>query len=135
MRGYLGRYCDDAAVVERLLDELERRGYLCEARLAEQIIRTRRSRASAARIRHELNRRRLESEVVAESTSALERGDMDAAVVLWKKRFRAPPKDRSERERQLRFLLNRGFSHAIALKVIRMMAEGTGITDEGRFDA
>jgi regulatory protein len=120
MRGYLRRYSDDVAEIERLLDEFEQRGYLSEARLAEQVIRSRRSRASSTRIRQELDRRGIAAEIVAESTRALESGDVDAAVSLWKKRFRVPPEDRVERERQLRFLLNRGFSHAIALRVIRI---------------
>jgi len=119
MQRYLERYCDDDQVVARLLDDLQSRGLLSESRLADQVIRSRRARASAGRIRQEMGRRGISDDVIAQSTAGLDDGDLNSALDLWRKRFRAPPADRSQRERQLRFLLNRGFSLAIALKVLR----------------
>jgi len=119
MQRYLERYCDDAEIVTRLLDDLQSRGWLSESRLADQVIRSRRARASAGRIRQEMARRGISDDVIAQSTAGLDAGDLDFALALWRKRFLAPPADRSQRERQLRFLLNRGFSLAIALKVLR----------------
>ena len=128
MQNYLQRYCDDATIVARLLDDLQSRGYLCEARLAEQVIRARRPRASASRVRQELARRGIAGEVIADSTVGLEASDLQAALALWRKRFRAPATDRVQRERQLRYLRNRGFNHAIALKVLR------AVGDDDEFD-
>jgi regulatory protein len=119
MQRYLERYCDDDQVVSRLLDDLQQRGLLSESRLADQVIRSRRARASAGRIRQEMARRGISDDVIAQSTEGLDGGDLNSALALWRKRFRTPPADRSQRERQLRFLLNRGFSLAIALKVLR----------------
>jgi regulatory protein len=119
MRRYLERYCDDAETVTRLLDDLQSRGWLSESRLADQVIRSRRARASAGRIRHEMARRGISDDVIAQSTAGLDGGDLDCALALWRNRFRAPPTERLQHERQLRFLLNRGFSLAIALKVLR----------------
>lgn len=119
MQAYLERYCEDHAAVVRMLDELEQRGYLSETRLADQVIRAQRARSSAARIRQQLARRGVGAEVIAATTETLDRGDLQAALALWHKRFRELPSDRATRERQIRYLLNRGFSHAIALKVLR----------------
>jgi len=112
--------CEDPDVLGPLLDDLEARGWLSEARLAAQFVRLRRPRASAARIRHELARRGVETDTVAESTSGLEAGDLAAALALWRRRFGEPPAERTQRERQLRFLLNRGFALGIALEVLRI---------------
>jgi regulatory protein len=119
MRAYLERYCSDANLVARLLDELAERGWLSEARLAEQMIRTRRARGGAQRIRYEMARRGIPNEVIAQSTAGLEAGDLPLAIRLLRRRFREPPADRDERERQLRFLLNRGFDRAIARKALQ----------------
>ena len=120
MKRYLERYCDDVEIVSRLLDDLQQSGLLSEARLADQVIRSRRARASAGRIRQEMARRGLGDDVIAQSTADLDAGDLNSALALWRKRFCSPPADRLQRERQLRFLLYRGFSLATALKVLRI---------------
>ncbi|MGH8666520.1 MAG: recombination regulator RecX [Burkholderiales bacterium] len=123
MEHLLAGYCDDGGTLAALLDELQARGWLSEARLAAQLVHSRRSRSSAVRIRQELARHGLKPDVIAESTAGLEETDLTAALALWRRRFGQPAADRAERERQVRFLLNRGFGHGIALKVLRLAAE------------
>jgi regulatory protein len=120
MQRLLSAHCSDAHTVAMLLDDLQARGWLSEARLAEQFVDKRRARASAARLRQEMARRGLPHEVIADATSGLEADDLTTALALWRRRFRESATDRPERERQLRFLLNRGFSQAVALKVLRL---------------
>lgn len=127
MRAYLERFCTDAAIVAEVLDQLAARGWLSEARLAEQVIRLRRARGGVQRIRHEMARRGIAREVIAASTAGLEQGDFAAAVALLRKRFREAPADRSERERRLRFLLNRGFGRTLAMKAVRAADESDAI--------
>jgi regulatory protein len=124
----LAAYCDDPRMLAAVLDDLQSRGWLSEARLAAQLVHSRRSRAGAQRIRQELARRGIDADVIAESTAGLEESDLAAAMDLWRRRFGEPGGDRRERERQLRFLLNRGFGHGTALKVLRLAAhaEDTG---------
>ncbi|RPI39279.1 MAG: regulatory protein RecX [Betaproteobacteria bacterium] len=120
MQRLLAPHCADAHTVSALLDDLQARGWLSERRLAEQLIDSRRSRASAARIRQEMARRGLADAIIAIATAGLDAHDVATALALWRKRFRELAADRTERERQLRFLLNRGFSQAVALKVLRI---------------
>jgi regulatory protein len=102
-----------------LLDELQMQGWLSDARLADQIVHARRSRVGTARIRLELKRRGLSADAVAAATLGLDAGDSAAATALWQRRFGRVAEDRGQRERQLRFLLSRGFSRSVALKVLR----------------
>jgi regulatory protein len=118
--------CEDPDALVPLLDELEACGWLSEARLAAQLVRLRRPRASAARIRQELARRGVQADTLADSTRGLDAGDMAAALALWQRRFGQPAADRAQRERQLRFLVSRGFSHGMALRVLRI---GEGSAD------
>ncbi|MCC6534906.1 MAG: recombination regulator RecX [Burkholderiales bacterium] len=115
----LAPHATDAQALAAVLDELQAQGLLSEARLAEQVIASRRHRASAARIRHELARRGLDADTIATAGGDLDGGDLAVATALWQRRFGAPAADRAERERQLRFLLNRGFGRALALRVVR----------------
>jgi regulatory protein len=105
--------------VAALLDELQAQGWLSEARLAEQLVSRRRAGAGAARIRLELKRRGLSGEAVTAATVGLDAGDLAAASALWQRRFGAAAQDRSQRERQFRYLLGRGFSRSVASKVLR----------------
>lgn len=109
---------EDATIVDRLLDELQSQGWLSDARLAEQLVNGRRSRLGASRIRLELRRRGVCEEVVDDATQGLEAGDFAVALALWRRRFGKVAGERTERERQLRFLMARGFGHAMALKVL-----------------
>jgi regulatory protein len=120
MQRLLARRCENPALVTQVLDELAQRGWLSEARLASQLIDTRRSRAGAARIRQEMARRGLGRDVIETATAGLEATDLDAAVALWRRRFGMVAADRAERARQVRFLLRRGFGHGVALKVLRI---------------
>jgi len=119
MRRSLAAHSSDAAMLEHVLDQLQVRGWLSEARMAEHFVGTRRARMSTTRMRQEMTRRGLDADVIAQSTAGLEQADLPVAAALWRKRFRSPPQDRKEREKQLRFLLQRGFSQAVALKVLR----------------
>lgn len=119
MRRLLDPGGDDAARVDPLLDELQSQGWLSEIRLAEQVVNGRRNRLGAGRIRLELRRRGLSEEVVDDATAGLEAGDFPVALALWRRRFGKVARERAERERQLRFLMARGFGHAMALKVLR----------------
>jgi regulatory protein len=110
---------DEVALVDQLLDDLQTQGWLSEARLAEQVVNTRRSRGSAGRIRLELRRRGLPQDAIDGATEGLEAGDFAVALDLWRRRFGKIADDRAERERQLRFLLARGFGQGMALKVLR----------------
>lgn len=125
MQRLLARRCDDPALVSQVLDELAERGWLSEARLASQLIDARRSRAGAARIRQEMARRGLDSEVIEAATAGLEASDLEAALALWRRRFGTAAADQAQRARQVRFLLQRGFGHGVALKVLRIAQRGS----------
>jgi regulatory protein len=126
MQQLLGRRCPDSFLVAAVLDELQARGWLSEGRLAAQLVHSQRSRAGAARIRREMSRRGIDPDVIAAASAGLETGDRAAALALWRRRFGTVAADRRQRERQLRFLLQRGFGPGLALEVLRIAAREEG---------
>ncbi len=109
----------EPAEVAHTLDELERLGYLSDARFAQALVAQKAERFGRRAIAHALRERRIEPEVAREALAALANDDETArAKAVWSRRFRAPPADERERARQIRFLIARGFSVAIALSIV-----------------
>ena len=108
-----------AARIEKILDELQAKGLLSDARFAAVLTRTRAERFGAARIRYEMREHDLPDAVVRPAMEQLKATEEARARDLWKRRFGRPPADASERARQMRFLAQRGFSTAVVLRVVR----------------
>jgi regulatory protein len=96
--------------VEGLLDDLTARGWLSDARFAEQSIRSKSRRFGPLKLAHELRSKGVEVETVSaafraagvEGTASIER--------VWRSRFSTPAVNNRERARQVRFLQGRGFA-------------------------
>ena len=106
------------AELEALLDELQAQGWLSDARFAEALSRNRATRQGVARIRSELRQRGVGAEQVEQATAALAGSEAERAQQVWQKKFGQPPLDASERARQIRFLLGRGFATGLACRVV-----------------
>ncbi len=102
--------------VETLLQWLEARGYLNDARFVEVRLRARQSRFGNLRIQHELRQHGVTLD--ADSHQALQQSEFERARALWSRRYAAPPVDARARLRQMRFLAARGFSLAVVRRVV-----------------
>jgi regulatory protein len=110
---------EDPVEIERLLDDLEERGWLSETRVAEQFIHTRRGRFGARRIERDLRGKGVSDEAVAAALPQLKEGELEAARGVWRRKFGRQPRTASERGRQVRFLQGRGFELEVIFKVIK----------------
>lgn len=123
----LAAYVEDAAELERVLDDFTVRGWLSEARAAEQLVRAKRGRFGAARIRQALTGKGVPQHLIAASLETLKATELETARAVWARKFRTAPGTPAERARHVRFLQARGFSVEIALRVVR----GGGAEDAG----
>lgn len=106
----LSAYEQSPHVLSDLLDQLEHDGYLSTERFAEQTKRARRSRFGSQRIVHELKEKGVDAHLIAEILPGLKETDLETAWQIWQKKFGTPPGDHKERGKQMRFLINRGFT-------------------------
>jgi len=121
----LAPHAEDPAEVERVLDELEQRGWLSERRVVEQVVHARRARFGARRIGRELLEKGISEEGVAAALLGLKSGEQEAARAVWLRKFGGrQPRGLAERARQVRFLQGRGFDFEVILKVIGGREEG-----------
>lgn len=110
---------DVGPCLDKLLDWLQERDYLSEARFVESRLHARAARFGARRIIQELAQHGVR--VDDETKQALRRSELDRARDVWRRKFAAPPADAATRARQARFLSARGFS----ADVIRLVLRGT----------
>jgi regulatory protein len=115
--------------VERALDELTAQGYLSDARYAEAVVAGRGGRFSRRAIAHALAEKRVTPEAAEAALAPLRARDEQAdAHALWERRFGTPPRDEREKARHVRFLLSRGYSMSVALRVLK--AAGSAGADD-----
>lgn len=106
------------AAVEALLDALAADGYLSETRFVESRLHLRAGRFGSQRIQQELAQHGLKLD--AEQQAALRATELERAREVWSKRFGPEPAtDASERARQTRFLLARGFAADIVRRLLK----------------
>ena len=119
LQAKLQPHAEDPAEIEPLLDDLEKRGWLSEARFVEQLTTVRRRRFGAARILYELREKGVSEAALAAAQSRLKDGEVESARAVWKKKFGSLPTSLEERARQARFLAGRGFSAEAVHTVLR----------------
>ena len=95
-------------IVAQLLDELQATGYLSEARFVESRIHHRARKWGAHRIQHEMRQHNLA--IPPEAMDALKQTELARAHEVWQRKFSAAANTATERAKQTRFLMNRGFS-------------------------
>jgi regulatory protein len=107
------------ADVERVLDELQRRGLLSEERYAAAVVRTRSARYGNARLKQELKARGVPAPAAAAALAATSASEFERAKAVWMRRFGVLPTSLAERARQVRFLQSRGFDSAVVRRILK----------------
>lgn len=100
----------DRQQIETLLDDFERKGLLDDARTAEAVVHARAARYGTRRLAMDLRARGIEDAVIDQALRHTPATELQRARELWRRRFGRLPADLTERARQQRFLMARGFS-------------------------
>jgi len=117
----LAAHEEEPGQLRRVLDELQAKGFIDHARVAESLIHRRAGKLGAARIRQELQAKGLDAELVAQTVAGLRATEVQRAREVWQRRFDAPPADAAERGKQTRFLAARGFDGEVIRRVLSGM--------------
>jgi regulatory protein len=106
----LQAYASSADDLESLLDELTRRKLLSDERYAESRARALSRKFGTSRVTHELRARGIGKDLVTAASKIVRETEVERARAVWRRKFRAVPRTREERAKQMRFLQSRGFS-------------------------
>jgi regulatory protein len=118
LRTRLNAHAEDSHSLEALLDELERSGWLSEARFVEAVLHARRGRFGSARIARELRAKGASEEAIEHAIADAAKTELQAAREVWRKKFGHAPSNLAERARQTRFLASRGFGADVIHRVL-----------------
>jgi len=102
----------------QVLDELQAKDFISEARVVESVINRRAARFGASRIKYELQNKGLGAEAVAEAVNRLKASELERAREIWRKKFDGPAPDAAGRAKQMRFLAARGFGGDVIRRVV-----------------
>ena len=117
----LAAHAESPEQLARVLDELQAKDFISEARVVESVINRRAAKFGAARIRHELQGKGLAPEAVAEAVTTLKASEVERAREVWRKKFGELAADAAARGKQMRFLAARGFGSDAIRRVVSQM--------------
>ena len=109
--------------VEAVLDELVKRGWQSDERAATQLLHAKRSRFGAQRITLDMRQKGIAEELISAAMPDLKASELEAARVVWKKKFGVAPQDEKEKAKQMRFMQSRGFALDVVFKVLSSRCE------------
>lgn len=101
------------AQIEQLMERLEEKGLLSNARFTEAYVASRKLRGfGPVRIRHELRQRGIEDSLVEQYLDVDGHEWQEILYGIWENKYGTDvPKDYALKSKQIRFLQGRGFSH------------------------
>jgi regulatory protein len=106
----LARHAEEGEDIEVLLDFLEKNNWLSQERFSESLIHRRAARFGNSRIVAELQSHGIQGEALKELKAGLADGETARACEVWRRKFGTIAQDAAQRSKQMRFLLQRGFS-------------------------
>ena len=122
----LARYAQETDDVEALLDTLEAAKLLSQTRFSESLVNRRAARFGNSRILSELKSHGIDADALTDIKVGLEQDESARAREVWLRKFGTLPKDANERAKQMRFLMQRGFSN----RAIRAAMRGVNDDEE-----
>ena len=116
----LAPHAESEQALEALLDDLTARRLLSDERYVEMRLNARAARFGNARLAYELRTQGVSSELVAAALAG-SADELSRAQEVWQRKFGAQPEatDAANRARQMRFMLNRGFSAETIRRIVR----------------
>jgi regulatory protein len=115
----LSKYAEEGDDIDALLDLLEKNNWLSQERFSEALIHRRAARYGNSRIVAELQSHGVNGEALQELKSNLTDSEIERAREVWQRKFGVVANDPQARQKQIRFLLQRGFSQRTVQKVIK----------------
>lgn len=118
----LAPYVQEGDQLQELLNDLQTKGFINEARVVESVLHQKAGRMGAIRLRQELRTKGVDNAAIQEALTQLQNStsgsEQERAQSLWQRRFGSAPSNPRERLRQMRFLAARGFAADTIRRVV-----------------
>lgn len=111
----LASRAESPEVLAELLDSLEQKKQLSDARYAEARVRQLSRKYGAARIRQDLKAHGIGGDIIDGVSGE---GELERARAILDRKYRSPATTREERAKRMRFLQSRGFSSDVIFRLL-----------------
>ncbi|HEV7816909.1 MAG TPA: recombination regulator RecX [Janthinobacterium sp.] len=115
----LARHAQEGDDIDALLDTLEAANWLSQERFSESLIHRRSARFGNSRILAELQSHGVNGEALQELKTGLAQDETARACEVWRRKFGKVAEDQEQRNKQIRFLMQRGFSQRAVQAAIK----------------
>ena len=119
----LAAFGHDMDEIASIVTNFEQRGWLSDARFAEQVVNARSRQYGGRRIEQELRDKGVDQATIDTALQMRDVDELELARSLWVKKFGTLPVSQQEKARQVRFLQGRGFPLALIFKVLGSAAD------------
>lgn len=119
----LERHVVEGDDLNALLDDLQARGYLSDARFAEQLANRHRGRHGPLTVERELRRRGVPDDIVSTTVTEARSTEYDEALRVLRRKFASAPENMQDWAKQGRYLQARGFSLEVIRRLLRAPIE------------
>ena len=109
---------EEPGQIERVLDDLQAKDFISEARVVASVINRRAASLGGARLRQELQAKGIDAQRVRDAVEQLKDTELERAQEVWRKRFGEAALDTKQWARQVRFLMARGFAADVVRRVV-----------------
>ena len=109
---------EEPGQIERVLDDLQAKDFISEARVVASVINRRAASLGGARLRQELQAKGIDAQRVRDAVAELKDTELERAQAVWRKRFGEAAADTKQWARQVRFLMARGFAAEVVRRVV-----------------
>lgn len=114
----LARYSEDEDEIEAVLDEFAHNRWQSDTRYAEAYIHSQNNRHGSLHLKYSLAEKGIDEQTISRFLPDAEQELANAQNVL-RKKFRQPANTPADKQKQMRFLLYRGFSTDTAYQAMR----------------
>lgn len=119
LRQKLLPYAEDVDELDALLDELAAHNWQSDSRFAEALIHSKSRKHGRFRLQQELTAKGIDRETIANLLPDAE-DELAHAHEVWRKKFGTRAQTPQEKQKQIRFLLYRGFAMNTVMQVLQM---------------
>lgn len=111
-------YAQDEDELHSVLAEFAQQNWQSDARFAQAFVRSKSSKHGTARLKQELRARGVAADVI-QAALPDRATELQHAIEVARKKFGQPAQDRKEYDKQMRFLLYRGFAMNVAQAALK----------------
>ena len=103
----------------QVVEELKLKGLQSDYRFCESYVNSKKRKFGFKKISYELKQKEIDDFLIEEFIEVLRGEEYESAKIVWEKKYSSSPSDLNEKNKQIKFMQNRGFTFDTIKKIIK----------------